>query len=66
MALNTRDFARQNRRFEKVAVFGPWRKNVIASKASDNAENVHVGLGNLDLFPTLGIRRGGPAGGVRF
>jgi hypothetical protein len=54
--LDTRDFARQNRTFEKIAVFDQWRKNVITSKAGDNAENVNVGLGNLDLFETLGIR----------
>jgi predicted permease len=54
--LDTRDFARQNRTFERIAVFDQWRKNVITSKAGDNAENVNVGLGNLDLFETLGIR----------
>ncbi|HUH62348.1 MAG TPA: ABC transporter permease [Terracidiphilus sp.] len=54
--LDARDFARQNHTFEKIAVFDQWRKNVITSKAGDNAENVNVGLGNLDLFETLGIR----------
>ena len=54
--LDARDFARQNHTFEKIAVFDQWRKNVITSKAGDNAENVHVGLANLDLFQALGIR----------
>ncbi len=54
--LDTRDFARQNHTFAKMAVFDEWRKNVITSRAGDNAESVNVGLGNLDLLETLGIR----------
>ncbi len=53
--LDTRDFARQNHTFEKLAVFDQWRKNVITSKAEDNPEAVHVGLGSVDLFETLGV-----------
>jgi putative ABC transport system permease protein len=54
--LDSRDFARQNRTFEHLAVFDQWRKNIITSKRGDNAENVNVGLGNLDLFQALGIQ----------
>jgi putative ABC transport system permease protein len=53
--LDSRDFARQNHTFEHLAVFDQWRKNVIISKSSDNAENINVGLGNVDLFQALGI-----------
>jgi predicted permease len=53
--LDSRDFARQNHTFEKLAVFDQWRKNVITSKAGDSPESVHVGLGPLELFEALGI-----------
>jgi putative ABC transport system permease protein len=54
--LDSRDFARQNRTFEKLAAFDQWRKNVITSKALDNPEEVHVGLGPVELFEALGVR----------
>jgi predicted permease len=53
--LDARDFARQNRTFQKLAVFDQWRKNVITSKRGDNPEAVHVGLGPLELFEALGV-----------
>lgn len=52
---DARDFARQNRTFEYLAVFDQWRKNVITAESGDNPENVHVGLGPLELFQALGI-----------
>jgi predicted permease len=54
-ALDARDFERQNRTFEKMAVFDQWRKNVITSKAGDHPESMGVGLGPLELFEALGI-----------
>ena len=53
---DARDFARLNHTFDRFVVFDQWRKNVITAKTGDNPENVHVGLGNVDLFEALGIR----------
>ncbi len=52
---DARDFARENRTFEEIAVFDSWRKNVITSKTGDNPENHGVGLANVELFEALGI-----------
>lgn len=53
---DTRDFARHNRTFEYLVVFDQWRKNVSISPTGESPENVHVGLGPLELFQALGIR----------
>lgn len=53
--LDSRDFAAQSHTFEKIAVFDQWRKNVVTSGAGNKPESLNVGLGNLDLFETLGI-----------
>jgi len=50
-----RDFARQNHTFDYLVVFDQWRKNVSVSPGGENPENVHVGLGPLQLFQALGI-----------
>jgi predicted permease len=53
--LDSRDFARQNHTFEKLAVFDQWRKNVVTSNPGDMPESLHVGLGPLELFQALGV-----------
>jgi predicted permease len=54
--LDSRDFARQNHTFEKLAVFDQWRKNVNTSNPGDTPESLHVGLGPLELFQALGVQ----------
>jgi predicted permease len=54
--LDSRDFARLNHTFEKLAVFDQWRKNVVTSHAGDLPESLHVGLGPLELFQALGVQ----------
>ena len=53
--LDSRDFARQNHTLEKLAVFDQWRKNVVTARAGDMPESLHVGLGPLELFQSLGV-----------
>jgi predicted permease len=53
--LDSRDFARQNHTFEKLAVFDRWRKNVVTSNPGDMPESLNVGLGPLELFQALGV-----------
>jgi putative ABC transport system permease protein len=54
--LDSRDFARENHTFEKIAVFDQWRKNVVTSNAGILPESLHVGLAPLELFQIFGIR----------
>ena len=54
--LDSRDFARQNHTFEKLAVFDQWRKNVVTSNVGDMPESLHVGLGPPEVFQTLGVQ----------
>ena len=54
--LDLRDFARQNRTFESMAIFDQWRKNVVTSRTDDRPEQQHVGLTSADFFATLGVR----------
>jgi len=55
-APDVKDFAAQNRTFEKMAVYDEWRKNVSASPGGENAQELMVGLAPRELFETLGVR----------
>jgi putative ABC transport system permease protein len=55
-ALDSRDFARRNRTFEKLAVYDQWPKNVSVSNGEANAEWLMVGLVPAEFFEALGIR----------
>jgi predicted permease len=54
-ALDTRDFARRNRTFEKLAVYDQWPKNISVSNGEVNAEWLMVGLVPAEFFEALGI-----------
>jgi len=55
--LDVRDFASQNRTFEKLATYDSgWRKNVSALPGSAEPEQMPVGLMSADYFEVLGIK----------
>lgn len=54
--LDLRDFAAQNRTFEKMAVYDVWRKNVSTSSGSIEPEQMRVGLVPGEYFEVLGIK----------
>lgn len=55
--LDVRDFASQNRTFEKLAIYDSgWRKNVSALPGSAEPEQMPVGLMSADYFEVLGIK----------
>src|SRR6185437_6289544 len=51
-----RDFAVQNRTFEKLAIYDEWRKNVSSSAGGENAEELLVGLAPREIFEAFGVR----------
>jgi predicted permease len=51
-----RDFATQNRTFEKMAIYDQWRKNVSTSPRGDGAAEVLVGLAPPEFFEALGVQ----------
>ncbi len=53
--MDVRDFATRNRSFEKFAVYDAWRKNVSASSASIEPEQLQVGLVPTEFFEVLGV-----------
>jgi len=56
-ALDARDFASQNKTFEKMAVYDSgWRKNVSMPGTSVEAEQMPIGLVSADYFEVLGIK----------
>jgi len=54
--LDMRDFSRQNRTFENLAVFDTWRKNVVTSQTGGGPESQKVGLASTEFFEVLRIR----------
>jgi putative ABC transport system permease protein len=54
--LDVRDYASQNRTFEKFAVYDVWPKNVSTSSGSIEPEQMRVGLAPAEYFEVLGIR----------
>jgi putative ABC transport system permease protein len=54
--LDVRDFARDNRTFEKIVVFDAWRKNVAVGNASNEPEQRPVGLVPQGYFEVLDIK----------
>jgi predicted permease len=55
-APDMRDFAAQNRSFEKLAVYDQWRKNVSTTQYGNNAEGLNVGLASQEFFEALGVQ----------
>jgi predicted permease len=51
-----RDFAAQNRTFEKLAVYDQWRKNVSTQPNGADAEEIQVGLAPAEFFESLGVQ----------
>ncbi|HEY7351774.1 MAG TPA: ABC transporter permease [Terriglobales bacterium] len=54
--LDVRDFAAQNRTFEKMAVYDVWRKNVSFENGSTEPEQMRVGLVPGEYFEVLGVK----------
>lgn len=51
-----RDYAAENRTFEKMAIYDQWRKNVSTSPRGDDASEVEVGLAPSEFFEALGVQ----------
>ncbi|HEX6820425.1 MAG TPA: ABC transporter permease [Candidatus Sulfotelmatobacter sp.] len=54
--MDLRDFAAQNRTFEKMAVYDVWRKNVSFTSGSIEPEQMRVGLVPGEYFEILDIK----------
>ena len=54
--LDLRDFAAQNRTFEKMAVYDVWRKNVSAENGAIEPEQMRVGLVPGEYFEALDVK----------
>lgn len=54
--LDLRDFAAQNRTFDKMAVYDVWRKNVSFQNGSTEPEQMRVGLVPGEYFEVLGVK----------
>jgi len=55
-APDVKDFAKQSRTFEKIAVYDEWSKNVSATAGGEDAQELLVGLASQDLFEALGVQ----------
>jgi putative ABC transport system permease protein len=53
---DVKDFAAQNRTFEKMAVYDEWPKNVSAFAGGENSQELMVGLAPRELFEALGVQ----------
>jgi putative ABC transport system permease protein len=53
--MDLRDFAAQNRTFEKMAVYDVWRKNVSFNSGSIEPEQMRVGLVPREYFEILDV-----------
>ena len=54
--MDLRDFAAQNRTFEKMVVYDVWRKNVSFTSGSSEPEQMRVGLVPGEYFEVLGVK----------